>query len=364
MLSRSSFVVGAVLVCALAAMPGQSVAQGPQYLTSPDQYIITFRDGMTKQEVLSLTKKLTATHRLRLRHTFKDTVKGFSATFPPGVIEKLQGHPDITAIEQNGIYFIEGSHPAILTVDAPTDLTATPNGDSQIDLTWTDNATTEQGTEIQRSTTGIGGTYSRLDLVFGANLTSYSDTGVVVGQEYCYQVRVGEGGGNIGAFSEATCATIQDDPPTSPPAAPSGLTATTVDDQRIDLDWTDNSDNENGFSIERSTGAGGAFSEIDLVGANVTDYEDTALASNTEYCYRVYAYNDIGDSAFTAEVCATTDDQPPATAPLGAPTNFTADGTETTVELDWTDNATEEAGFQLQRSSTGIGGTYTQLAIL
>ena len=75
---------------------------------------------------------------------------------------------------------------------------------------------------------------------------------------------------------------------------------------RIDLDWTDNSDNEDGFEVERAEGAGGAFSQIDVLGAGVTTYVDSALASETEYCYRVRAYNTVGDSDYTAEVCATT----------------------------------------------------------
>ena len=178
-------------------------------------------------------------------------------------------------------------------------------------------------------------------------------------------MQVGEGPGNIGPFSDAVCGIIQDDPPTAPPAAPTGLNATTIDDQRIDLAWTDQSDDETGFRIERATGTGGAFTEIDLVGINVASYQDTALSADTEYCYRVRAYNDVGDSAFTAEICSITDAEPPATAPLGAPTGMTATAIgETQVDLGWIDNATEEAGFQVQRSSTGVDGTYTSLGVI
>lgn len=364
MLLRSSLVLGAVFVCLSYSMANRAAAAEPQYVTLPDQYIITFRDGMTRQEVLSLTRQMTTEHRLRLRHTFKNTIKGFSATFPPGVADRLRNHPDVVAVEQNGYWYIEGSRTIIQTVDAPTNVIATPS-DTQIDLTWTDNATTEQGTEIQRSTTGIGGTYTQLALVFGANTTSYTDTNVVADQEYCYQIRVGEGAGVLGPFSDAVCAIIQDDPATDPPAAPSGLTATTIDDQRIDLSYVDNADNETGFRIERATGSGGIFAEIDLTGMNVTTYSDTALDANTEYCYRVAAYNDIGDSDYTAEVCATTDAEPPATSPLGAPTNVVATAvTETQIDVTFTDNATEEVGFDLQRSSTGIDGTYSPLTVL
>lgn len=56
----------------------------------------------------------------------------------------------------------------------------------------------------------------------------------------------------------------------APPAAPTGLTARAVSRLRIDLAWTDNSGNESGFTIERSTD-GVTFTEIATVAANCPD---------------------------------------------------------------------------------------------
>ena len=68
-----------------------------------------------------------------------------------------------------------------------------------------------------------------------------------------------------------------------PPNAPSGLSASAVSSSQIDLVWTDNSNNESGFKIERKTGAGGAWGQIDTVGANVTTYNNTTgLSASTE----------------------------------------------------------------------------------
>ena len=58
-------------------------------------------------------------------------------------------------------------------------------------------------------------------------------------------------------------------------------------------------------------GAGGVFSEIDLVGADVTSYQDTGLPADTEVCYRVRAYNAAGNSDYTATSCSTTTEEPP-----------------------------------------------------
>ncbi|HXQ36835.1 MAG TPA: LamG-like jellyroll fold domain-containing protein, partial [Anaerolineales bacterium] len=54
--------------------------------------------------------------------------------------------------------------------------------------TWTDNANNESGFELERSTTGIGGTYSLL-ATLSANTIVYDDLNLTASQEYCYRVR-------------------------------------------------------------------------------------------------------------------------------------------------------------------------------
>ena len=92
------------------------------------------------------------------------------------------------------------------------------------------------------------------------------------------------------------------------------LTATMVSSSQIDLSWTDNATNEDGFKIERKTGAG-SFSQIATVGANVTNYSDMGLAASTAYTYRVWAFNAGGDSGYSNETSATTQLQPDTTPP-------------------------------------------------
>lgn len=82
------------------------------------------------------------------------------------------------------------------------------------------------------------------------------------------------------------------------PAAPTGLTATTVSSTQIDLSWTDNADNETGFVIERAL-LGQSFAQIGTVGAGVTNYVSTGLLANSQYQYRVQAVNYAGNSAYT-----------------------------------------------------------------
>src|SRR5262249_53333136 len=73
---------------------------------------------------------------------------------------------------------------------------------------------------------------------------------------------------------------------------------------QLQLTWTDNSNNENGFKIERKLGTG-TFSQIVTVGVNVTTYTDTNLTDGATYCYRLAAFNSAGTSSYSAEACAT-----------------------------------------------------------
>jgi len=134
-------------------------------------------------------------------------------------------------------------------------------------------------------------------------LTFTPDTGLVSSTEYTVTIatQAKDFAGNIltGAFSWRFT-TIQ------VPIPPSGLTATTVSSSQIDLAWTDNSTNETGFKIERKTGAGGAYSQIDTVGANVTSYSDKGLSASTPYYYHVCAFNALGDSEYSNQTSATT----------------------------------------------------------
>jgi len=78
------------------------------------------------------------------------------------------------------------------------------------------------------------------------------------------------------------------------------LTATPVSTSQINLSWTDNSNNEDGFFIERCTGNSCTnFVQIAQVGANTTSFPDTGLSSNTFYRYRVRAFNAGGNSAYS-----------------------------------------------------------------
>ena len=90
---------------------------------------------------------------------------------------------------------------------------------------------------------------------------------------------------------------VNDDAPV-PPAAPTNLKATTTGTSTTTLTWSDQSNNEDGFKIERKTGSG-SFSEIGTAGANATSFNDTGLDPSTVYTYQVRAFTSSANSAYS-----------------------------------------------------------------
>lgn len=95
-----------------------------------------------------------------------------------------------------------------------------------------------------------------------------------------------------------------------PPSAPSGLALTPVTRGLIRLNWTDNSNNETGFQIERSTD-GAIFTLAATVASDSTTYQDAGLAPGN-YFYRVRAFNSGGNSSYTSAVGTPTTNLAPA----------------------------------------------------
>jgi alpha-tubulin suppressor-like RCC1 family protein len=86
----------------------------------------------------------------------------------------------------------------------------------------------------------------------------------------------------------------------SSPTPPLNLTVSLVSSTQSTIFWVDNSNNEDGFEIERKTGAGGTYSQIDTVISGVTSYSDnTQFVSDITYYYRVRAYNNFGNSPYS-----------------------------------------------------------------
>ena len=139
------------------------------------------------------------------------------------------------------------------------------------------------------------------------------------------------------------------------PNAPTTLVATAITTTRINLTWTDTSTNETNFILQRKTGVVGRWATIASPAANAKSYQDNSVVASTAYYYRIYATSSGGTSAASREATATT------FGPTAVPTGVTATAfSSTQINLSWTDAATNETGYRIERrQTTGTGSTTT-----
>lgn len=85
------------------------------------------------------------------------------------------------------------------------------------------------------------------------------------------------------------------------PNAPTNLKGVVNKSTQIDLTWTDNSDNEEGFKIERKSGTD-AYKLIATLNSNVMTYSDKSIVDPTNYMYRIFSYHQKGNSTHSNEI--------------------------------------------------------------
>jgi hypothetical protein len=237
----------------------------------------------------------------------------------------------------------------------PTGLAATVISATQVSLTWTDNASNEDGFKVRRATSS-GGPYSDLTPNPGPGVTSFSDTTASEGMQYWYRVvayrtTTGESGAAVTG------------PILTPPRAPTGLAAAPNGSNAVALTWTDNSTVETGFPVGRDTVQAGSYPIVGTApaktGTGSTAFNDTnSVLDGTTYWYRVAAAKTgFPTSAYAGPTSTTT--------PIKAPTNLNGQALSGPINrITFTDNSASESGFDVQRAvKTGANcGTYTIIA--
>ncbi len=170
---------------------------------------------------------------------------------------------------------------------------------TEVELSWTDASSNETGFRLERSTSP---TFDTIDKAMNpiANSNRFNDWGLVVGQTYYYRLRAL----NSAEGSEWVTLSYGAPLPTAPPAAPSGLVASTVSwsATEAELKWTDNSVDETSFTIERSLSAD--FSGATIITASAAtglgQYNAWGLSAGSTYYFRIRSANSAGFSAWSS----------------------------------------------------------------
>ena len=271
-------------------------------------------------------------------------------------------HYRVSAINTNGTGTasnVDSATTGTSVPGAPTGLTATASGATQIDLSWTAPASTGgsaiTGYKIEVSPNGTSGW---TDQVANTNstATTYAHTGLGGGTTRHYRVSAINTNG-AGTASNVDSATTG----TTVPGAPTGLTATASGTTAINLSWSAPASTGGsaitGYRIEVSSNGTSSWTNLVANTSNTTTtYAHTGLAAGATRHYRVSAINTNGTGTASNVANATTG---------GAPTGLTATASGTTaINLSWTAPASTGGsaitGYRIEVSSNG-GSSWTNL---
>jgi chitodextrinase len=226
---------------------------------------------------------------------------------------------------------------------APTGLTATAAGQSEVDLAWsaaTDNVGVTAYT-IYRDGTVID--------ILPATARSYTDTDVGAGHTYTYTVDAVDAAGNRSSASASASVSPPDE---TPPGLPDPFDALVVSPTTARIVWGASTDNVavTGYRLYRNGAA------IGLLPADAVSYEDTERTSSDTYTYALAARDASGNwsdpATSTVIMPAQQGGQPPS-----EPTGVTATATgESSIVVEWV-ASTDDTGvnaYEVYRSGMPV----------
>ncbi len=148
-------------------------------------------------------------------------------------------------------------------------------GGASLYIAWTDASTNEDGFRIEYSFDGGPSGWS-LFATTPADSSAYGERSTQIVTNGCFRIIAFNSAG-LSAPSNVACVEYH--------PAPADVGATVVDQQTIDVTWTDNASHETGYEVFRTSPYGGAWESIAVLPANATSFRDTGLTPGQEYCY-------------------------------------------------------------------------------
>jgi fibronectin type 3 domain-containing protein len=289
-------------------------------------------------------------------NVYRGTASGGEATTPVKTAIPTDGYTDtgltngvtyyytVTAVDSNGTSPLSAQVSAMPTTTGPpvpTGLTATPNGDTGVSLTWNSSINATSYNLFRSTVSGGEGTTPYAENLSGTN---YSDFGLNYGITYYYTVNAVDSIGSSAQSSQVSVVATD-----GIPLAPTGLTAT-AGNQQVALAWTPGN-GATSYNIYRATTSNGEIIELPTqTGITTTSNTDTGLTNGTVYYYKVIGVGIGGSSNFSNEANAT----PTSGSPPPAPTGLTATAGNAQVALNWNADS-GAASYNLYRSTTSGG---------
>ena len=221
------------------------------------------------------------------------------------------------------------------TFGKPTMLVAKTIDDGQIRISWKDNATSENGYQIE---TRLGTKKWAVLGNIGPGISfSIITTGYLPSETRSFRVR-GFKGTVFSNYSNVATAT------TKAFQAPSQLVVTALPEGAFSFKWKDRSSVEGGFELQFK-GATGDFTPLDPYAANTTSVLNIPADLSTNYQFRVRAVRLVGTVRTYSSFSNVFSIQ---STPLAAPTTVAVTTTSgNSATLTWVDKSAREDGFEI-----------------
>jgi hypothetical protein len=215
-----------------------------------------------------------------------------------------------------------------MPINAPTVPTATITKATSIGLAWTDLSVNETGFLVERMITPsvpvAGATAPGWSTLTTVARTAAQKTGVNTAVSYVdnlvapivqgtYQYRITAINATGTVINGSSPSVVSAPLAFIAPVAPSALAATVTAGVTgvVNLSWTDNANNETGFTLQRATNAAFTTGLVStaIPGANASSigkYQLTGLKKGAVLYFRVQATNTVGGSSWTSTVTPVT----------------------------------------------------------
>ncbi len=214
----------------------------------------------------------------------------------------------------------------------PTNLTYENLTINSIELNWDDNSTGEEGFKIDKKV-GIN-TWQAEYAIVGENIEEWTDLSAEINEDIQYRIYAFSGNNQSDSVETEVIRIIF--------TSPFNLQYEHLTLVSVQLAWSDSSNIEEGFKIDKKVGINPWQIEYAIVGENIEEWIDTNAEINENLQYRVYTFsgNNQTDSIETGVIDNT----------IPAPTNLSIDRLSyTDVKLTWQDNSIGETGFKIDR---------------
>jgi hypothetical protein len=195
-----------------------------------------------------------------------------------------------------------------------------------IALSWFDYSGVEDGYRVSRL--DAGGVWTDLATLpaNSGGVDAYQDVGVTAGVRYTYRIQ-GLKDGGYSEMSNEAWARIATSLPAAPSDATGGFFATEEPRLYLSMGWTDNSSNEDGFRVEY-TPLYSDWSEYVRTDENATAFfQEIGTGGEPQSgCFRVVAFNSLGDSEPSNSFCSQAPEGLPGGMAIISPTTPRAGG--------------------------------------